>query len=126
MLNPDEVTLELQKYFKKLKRILNEESTGGWFGKKSVNKSRVEDMLCCIEGSFPEEYKRYIESHGLASRVKSYKLFQQLQTVIKNKSFLNSNAYSVNVDDANRILSGIMSTLPGDISFIYSSESGMV
>ena len=126
MLNPEESIAELQKYFKKLSRIINEESSYGLFGGRSVNKARVDDIICCIEGSFPEEYKRYIDRYGLASRVKSYRYFQQLQSAIKNKNFWNGNSYSVNMNDANQLIKSIQAVLPGDIRFIYSSESGMV
>lgn len=126
MINPEEVINELQKHLKKLSRILNEESTFGFFGAKNVSKTRVDDLLCCIEGSFPDIYKRYIDRYGVSSRIKSYRYFQQLQAVLKNKSFLNSNSYSVKIGDANQLIKSIQATLPGDIRFIFSSESGMV
>ncbi len=126
MLNPEEIIADLQKYLKKLNTIINEESSCGLLGGRSASKARIDDILCCIEGSFPEEYKRYIERHGSKGRLKSYAYFQQLQNAIKKKNFWNKNLYSIEINEANQFIKAIQSTLPSDIRFIYSSESDMV
>lgn len=126
MLNPEEIIADLQKYLKKLNTIINEESSCGILGGRSASKARIDDILCCIEGSFPEEYKRYIERYGAASKLKSYKYFQQLQDAIKKKNVWNKNSYSIEINEANKFIKAMQSTLPSDIRFIYSNESGII
>ena len=124
MLNHEEIIVTLQGYIKKLSNVISSDSTA-FFGKKNINKQRIDDILCCIEGSFPEEYRKYVKQHGGRGRVRSFNQMQQLNLAIKNKCFWNSNVYSVNVDEALKILKTLQSSVSSDIRFIFSSESGM-
>ena len=124
MLNPEETIVTIHGYLKKLSSLISDNSTV-MVGKRNINKTRIDDLLCCIEGSLPEEFRKYVKQHGSRGRVKSQGHLEKLNLAIRNKCFWNGSVYSVNVEDALKLIKSLQSSIPSDIRFIYSSESGM-
>ena len=124
MLNPQEASVALKGYFKKLVKIINEEASFTFSKTKVINKQRIDDILCCIEGSFPAEYKQYAQ-RGMGKKLKSYDYYNQLMYAIKNKFFFSTSSYSVRYSEALGLINNITASIDRDINFVYSDQSGM-
>ena len=119
----EEKIIALKKYLRKLLMTINNEASFTLINAKLINKKRIDDILCCIEGTFPEDYKRFIK---LGSRqLKSNNYYLQLLQTIRNSFWLNPSLYSVRYGDAERYITAILSSIESDIRFVYSNESGL-
>lgn len=117
MYNPQEVSIAIKGYLKKLKSILNNEVVFNLGNTKVVNKSKVDDILCCVEGSLPEEYKNYLKKYGL-TKLKSYMYLNQLHAAIKNKFLFSTSKYAVNMNLAESNITAIISVIDADLDKI--------
>ncbi len=124
MLNPDEAAIELKKYLKKLKYIIENDADFTLIKTKIINKKKLDDVLCCIEVSFPEDYRAFVEKNG-KRRLKSSSYHAQIHEAIKNKFLFSTNVYSVRIKDVMMAIDGLFKTIDTDIRFIYSDQSGM-
>ena len=124
MVNPDEVILDLKKYFKKLYNLIDNEANFTLLTVKIVDKKKIDDILCCIEVSWPKEYKLYLEKFGIM-KLKSNKYYLQLSEAIKNKFWFSTDVYSVQYDSALRLIRAILDVIDSDIRFVYSDQSGL-
>lgn len=124
MLNPDEATIELKKYLKKLKYLIENDASFSLFNTAIVDKKKIDDILCCVEASIPEDYRAFVKKNG-AHRLKSYSNYTQLLKAIKNKFFLSSNMYKINFSEAIKYIQLYSRAIDSDIKFIYSDQFGM-
>lgn len=124
MLNPQEASIELKKYLKKLSRIIEQEATFTFIKSKIVDKNKIDDILCCIDATFPDEYRAFIKKSG-ARGLKSYALYLQILGAIKNKFMFSTSVYKVRHGDALSLISSMINSLDSDINFVYSDQSGM-
>ena len=122
--NPDEVTIELKKYLRKLIAVLEYEAKFTLLSTKLIDKRRIDDVLCCVESSWPEDYKTYIKNFD-SKKLKSPFYYKQALAMIKNKFFFSTDVYSVNYKEAILSLRMIMQTIDTDMVYIYSDQSGM-
>lgn len=114
MYNPQETSIAIKGYLKKLKKILSNETIFNLGKTRIVNKSKIDDILCCVEGSLPEEYKNYVKKYGI-TRLKSYSCLNQLHAAIKNKFLFSTSKYAVNMNLAEFNINGIMSAIDADL-----------
>ena len=124
MLNPVESAQDIKKYLRKLLKLIDQEAMFTFFKTKLVDKSRADDIICCIEASFTDEYKNFVKKTG-GKKLKSYGLWQRALAAIKNRYFLSSSVYSVRTTEAMQTISGVISTIDSDIKFLYGEASGM-
>lgn len=117
MPNSEETTLELKKYLKKLSNLIAYEAQFSWFGVKIFDKKKVDDVICCIEASWPQDYKRYLEKKGRA-KIKSNQYYSQLLVSIKNKFYFSTNVYAVKYQKAQRLIQDILNTIDSDLVLI--------
>lgn len=122
--NPDEVTIDLKKYLKKLISIIEYDAIFTLISTKLIDKKRVDDVLCCIESSWPEDYKKYVKSFD-SKKLKTPFYYKQTLAMIKNKFFLSTNIYSVKYKEAIQSIRMILQTIDTDMVYIYSDQSGM-
>ena len=115
MYNPQEVSESIKGYLLKLKKIINNEATFNFGKTKVINKSKIDDILCCVEGSFPQEYRDYLKKYGV-NKLKSKVYINQLHAAIKNKFLFSTTNYAVNVPHAESMMSAIMSVLDSDLN----------
>ena len=94
------------------------------FKTKFVPQKRIDDLLCCIEGSFPEEYKEYIKTYG-GSNLTGYKAYQKLLTAIRRKAFLSPESYSIKTEDVFYQIKAFQSTLKSDLKKVCESNNNM-
>ena len=124
MSSPEETAIKLTNYFKKLQRILNNEAIFSLGKKKLYNKNRIDDILCCIEATFPKGYTDYIKKTG-GKDLKSYEYYQKLMYSIKNKFMFSSSHYFVNYREANTFLLSVIKTITGDVKNTCENSQNM-
>lgn len=124
MLNPQDSTAELKKYLRKLLNIIENEASITLIKTKIIDKTKIDDILCCIEASFPEEYKAFIKKKG-ARKLKSNFYYNQLLASIKNKFLFSTSCYSVRYKEAAQIIGTLVVSLDSDMRFLFSDASGM-
>ena len=115
MYNPSEVLASINKYVLKLKKIIKDDADFNFFGKKIVSKSKIDDILCCIEGVLPKEFKKYLDIYGFNS-LNSYVYLKQVHESIKNRFLLSSSSYLVNVTMFENMIKAFVSSLPSDLN----------
>ena len=102
--------LLINVYLNKLKRIITNESSFSFGDLRIVNKSRIDDTLCCIQSSYPVEYTEFIKRNGTKS-LQTSMFYQQLHAIVTNKFILSSNHYLVNYTQFIRALNSLMQTM---------------
>ena len=124
MLNPQEASLEVKKYLKKLKNVIENEATWTFLNSKVLKKTRIDDILCCLEASLPADYKEYAKKKG-GRTLKSYAYFLELHASIKGRFLLSNSSYSVRYREAYTLIEAMMKTLDSDINHICQNSTGM-
>ena len=90
----DEQLQDLTVYLNKLKRIIIEQASFTFGRTKIVNKARVDDVICCIQASYPQDFQEYVKRNG-AKSFQTYLCFQQLLSVATRKTMLLPGCYTV-------------------------------
>ena len=124
MLNPQKSLIETKKYLKKLKSIIEKQAKFTFIKSKLLDRLVIDDLLCCIEASFPDEYKEFVKKKGGRS-LKSYVILKDLQAVIKGRFLFSSSYYSVRHKEAYELIDRLSKTLDYDLNLILSSSSDM-
>lgn len=124
ILNPQECTIEFKKYLKKLLLVIEHEASFTFISTKIIDKKRIDDVMCCVEASWPEDYKKYIAKFD-TKKIKSPLYYRQMILAIKNKFFFSTSCYSVNYKEATQAITSLMVAIENDMRFIYSDQSGM-
>lgn len=120
MLNPLEASACIAKYLKKLQYTINNEEIITLINVKIIDKKRIDDILCCIEASWPEEYKAYL-SRDDARNLKSHSCYLQLLQLIKNKFLFSNSVYAVQYQSVPRVITLLLNSLESDINFVLNS-----
>jgi len=107
----------IRDYFKKLQRVLVAEVDFNLLDRKLIKRSKVDDILCCVYASLPNNYKRIIKINK-EDKYPSVNSFRVLNKELSRKFFFNSNLYSINVDKCNRLISVITATIEKDMNII--------
>lgn len=121
MYNPDDNINDLRKYLKKLRNTIEKEAIFSIFDSKIVDKKKVDDILCCIEASFPQQYRDYVKING-AYKLKSSQVYRSLQKAIRNKFFFSANAYKVVLSSAIASITALETSLDSDMRLINSDQ----
>ena len=109
-----EKTQELKKYIKKLIKFINNESTFKFMKTRLVDKTRVDDIICCIDASFPKEYLDHLKKIG-GNHLKSTALYTEMLNAIKNPFWLSPSLYSVNYNAFNVTANAFIKNIDSDI-----------
>ena len=117
MYNPQEVAISVKNYLTKLKRIINYESTFTFGNTKIVSKAKIDDILCCVEGSLPQEYRDYLKKYG-SNKLKSSLYLAQLHAAIKHRFFLSTTSYAVDRKNTEQLIAAINSIISSDLNKI--------
>lgn len=124
MINPQEKTVDFQKYLKKLRFIIEREAFFTFMDLKIVDKQKIDDVWCCLQASWPNELKDYVVKVG-KKNVKSQVYYDQLYKAVKNKFFFSSTCYKVDVHNAISAITSLATSIERDMQFIYNEQSGM-
>lgn len=121
MINPEDSKEQLKKYFNKLSRLVMEHKRGLFSKSKIIDKKTIDDIICCIDASFPPEYKDAVKSINNA-KIKSWQYYKQLLPMIKRKPMFQTNAYAVDGDKAPTMIRTLLKALEADFREIYSDN----
>ncbi len=114
-------TQEIKKYLKKLKKFI-EKDANLCLGKiRIVDKKRFDDIFCCIEANWPEDYKKYLNFIN-ARKLKSPVIYNKLLQATKNKFFFSTSLYSIKYSDAIKAIDQLISSIDYDMNFIKDSQ----
>ena len=116
--------LEIKKYLKKLTNVINKDHCFAFFSKRLYNKKRIDDLLCCIEASFPTEYKNYIKTQG-SRNLRSYQSYTELVKTLHSKFILSSDYYFFPCAKAISIINCFSQLLDSDIKKVNESIQTM-
>lgn len=124
MLNPEEKISEIKKYLRKLKNMLETQISFSMGAINLIDKKAMDDILCCVEASFPDNYKAYIKKNG-SNKLESNKYWVQILKAIKNKFLLSANVYNVRKRQAIALITKMECTLNSDIKRLNDDSSNM-
>ena len=120
MINMEEAVINLTKYLKKMRYLIEEEAKFKIFDKSLVSTKRLDDLFCCIEAAWPVEYKKFLEEYGEIN-LKTPKLYKALKLATKNKFSITSSLCVVYRHKAFMAIDAIMKSIKTDMSFICNS-----
>ena len=120
MINMEEAVINLTKYLKKMRYLIEEEAKFKIFDKSLVSTKRLDDLFCCIEAAWPVEYKKFLEEYGEIN-LKTPKLYKALKLATKNKFSITSSLCVVYRQKAFMVIDAIMKSIKTDMSFICNS-----
>ena len=120
----EEYTQEFKKYLRKLLKVIMYEAFFSFGKSKIIDKNRIDDVLCCVEVSWPEDYKKYLTKVN-SKRLKSPMHYNQMILAIKNKFLFSSSCYYVYYDKAVRAINMLIKSIDEDMCYIHSEDSGM-
>ena len=121
MTNIEEAVINLTKYFKKMRFLIEKEAKFRIFDKSLVATRRLDDIFCCIEAAWPSEYKKFLEEYGEIN-LKTPKLYKALKLATKNKFFITSSLCVVYRHKAFMAIDAILESIKKDMKSIYNSE----
>ena len=114
MVDSQETLIETRKYLKRLKSIIENQAKWTFLKTKVFDKSVIDDVLCCVEASLPDEYKEFVKNKGGRS-LKSYAMLMELYASIKGRFLFSSASYLVRYREA----------INFDINYIFDNSSSM-
>ena len=121
MTNMEETVINLTKYLKKMRYLIEKESKLVFFDKSLVSTRRLDDIFCCIEAAWPSEYKKFLEEYGEIN-LKTPKLYKALKLATKNKFSITSSLCVVYRHKAFMAIDAILESIKMDMKSIYNSE----
>ena len=124
MLNPLESSQEVKKYLKKLLILIERDAVFKFFKTELIDKNRADDIICCIEASFPQEYKKVIERTG-GMQFRTRTLWAQVLGAVKNRFLLSTSVYSVRTSEAIQAINSMMRVMDNEMQKIFEQASGM-
>ncbi len=125
MIIPQESALEIKNYLKKLSNVITKQSGIMLMKTKVLNKNLVDDILCCIEANFPEEYRNVFNTTK-GRKLKSVVYYNKLLYAIRNKFPLNPSCYAVSYKEALQYIDIILISIDSDISLLYNEDSSKI
>lgn len=114
MKDTNEILLEIRKYLKKLAATIDSEATFCFFKSRIFNKTKIDDLICCVEANFPEEYKKLLRSKSSQS-FKSVGIYYSLKRTIQKKFFFSSSSYLIEYRKAMSLIATFSSLLDFDL-----------
>ncbi len=119
------INADLLKYLNKLVNTIETQASFSLGNKKMVNKTRIDDILCCIDVNFPSILKRFQQEYGRDGHVKSFTLYEQLIANIKIKPLFGKDSYMVNYDKVVNIIPMLKQSIENDIHYIERTYSNL-
>jgi len=119
------VSGELEKYLKKLIKTIETQASFSFGNKKIVNKTRIDDILCCIDVNFPEILKRFLKEYGTDKNVRCFKIYEKLIANIKIKPLLGNDSYAVNYNEVSALIPQLKESIETDVNYVQRTYAGL-
>ena len=120
MYSCEEQIVALKEYLRKLLYIIEKDASFTFMEVKIVSKKRIDDIVCCIEASFPEIYKE--QALKKSNRIRSYQYFQKLLRAVNNTLVRGSSLNLVYYKQAQKYISYILTFIDSDIKEILNNS----
>ena len=121
MQNLEESLIDIKKFLKKLRFVIDNQKTFSLFGKNYVDKLKIDDVWVCFEASLPKEYKHILRLPH-SDKFASVALYHKLKSAIKQKSILFPSCYAVSYTLALNILSNLIIIIDKDLRKLFSEH----
>ena len=79
---------EIQKYLKKLRAFIESGATFSLLDAKLYNKKRIDDLICCIQASWPNEYIEYTRKYGTGRFKSPQRLYELCSLALAQRRIL--------------------------------------
>lgn len=111
----------IKNYLKKLLRIIEYDTKFSFGNCRFVDKTKIDDIICCIDASFPANYKKWLKYATPRERKKitSDIAYTKLKNIAQNKIFFNNNYYSTNIIQVRECVNTISANIEHDFSYVY-------
>ena len=111
---------KLKNYFRKLRKLIAQEADINLIKYKLIKKAKIDDVLCCIISSFPEQYKKALVDRR--QKLTSVIAYNYLYTYLKKKFFLSSDYYIVKTEETLKYIDAIILSIAKDIQWVENHE----
>lgn len=108
---------EIKDYLIKLDNLIRHDAEFTFIDVKLVNKTKVDDLLCCFLAVLPEKYKKYLKGHS-EKKLSSVVAYQSMHKALIRTFFFNKNLYMVEYARVLKNISTIMLMIERDIAFV--------
>ena len=116
---------ELKMYLNKLVKTIETQSSFEFGNKRIVNKTRIDDILCCIDANIPEELKLF-KKHGQSDKhIKSFNIYNSLIANIRIKPIMGDSSYAINYKEVVELAKIINVTFQQDVEYIRKTYPGL-
>ena len=112
---------DLKKYLKKLQRVISSDADFTFFGSAYVKKNKVDDIWCCVLASMPNIFKKNLNS-SLGKKLNSVIAYKHLFDALKRKCPFSSSMYSVNVSEAVKSITTLLTVIERDINYLEQNS----
>ena len=112
-----------RKYLLKLRNLISRDNLFAYGDNKIVDKKKVDDLLCCIEASFPVDIIKK-EKTTVQKLLRSKGAYKELLNAIKNRFLFSNSVYLVHYSDAIARMDALMKAINQDLDYIYNQDIG--
>ena len=106
---------DIKKYLQKLNILISNNSSFIIGKYRFINKNRVDDIICCMEASWPKEIKG-LAQYKKEKNIESFKIYKNFLNIITNKTFISSNHYLINYNLFNNRYNILIKSLNKDLN----------
>lgn len=106
---------DIKKYLQKLNILISNNSSFIIGKYRFINKNRVDDIICCMEASWPKEIKG-LAQYEKEKNIESFKIYKNFLNIITNKTFISSNHYLINYSLFNNRYNILIKSLNKDLN----------
>jgi hypothetical protein len=111
----------INNYLKKIQMIISNNSSFSIFGFKFVKKKSIDDIFCCIEGTFPNEYRNAINRLD-KKKLKGYSIYLELLSSFKKYKSMSSNHYMIKYDEILTQVSLLKKRMATDFKIVFENS----
>lgn len=109
-------TEKVKKYLKKYNQFLLSQHIFRFGQRYFFDKKRVDDLICCIEGSMPKKYFEFTNIIGGQS-LQSYIYYKKMLTYSR-KQFFNFSIYVIQPRKVIPLIQALISTIDYDCKIV--------
>lgn len=118
----EEQLQKLNLYLNKLKRIVSTKKTFSFGNVRIVSKAKIDDVICCIQASYPKDYEDYVKRNGIKS-LQTYLYYQQILTVATKKFMLSPDQYQVDYVQLEKLIATIMQLAENEMKKVIEDSN---
>lgn len=122
----EEINSNLGTYINKLIKTIETQASFSFGNKRIVNKTRIDDILCCIDVNFPKILKAFQKEYDADKNVRSFSIYQSLINNIKITPFWNKDSYMVNYKQVLDIVEVLKQAFVADVNYIKKTYPNLL